>query len=328
MILIWVLIFIASLALLVKSSDWLLESAEKIGLALGLSPFVVGVIIVGVGTSFPELISSLFATFRGIYDVPAANAIGSNIANILLIIGIAAIVGRRLQVTKDLIDLDIPLLAISTVLFLGVAWDGHISFPEALILLIGYSIYMAYTILHKEGEDSGPPLFRRVRTFSLLTVFGSITRRVKKIEGKDIFFFALGLVGLVIGAQYLITSLVKISETAHIATGVITVTAVAFGTSLPELLVSVRAAMKGKSDVALGNIFGSNVFNILVVVGIPALFHSLPIDEATFRIGLPALIISTILFVISGISKRVHLWEGAMYIMVYVLFVGKLFNFF
>lgn len=325
---IWIVIFIVSLALLVKSSDWLLESAERIGLALGLSSFVVGVIIVGVGTSFPELISSLFATFRGIYDVPTANAIGSNIANILLVIGIAAVIAKRLQVTKDLIDLDIPLLAISTVLFLGVAWDGQITFAEALILLITYSIYMAYTILHKEGEEVGPPIFRRVRAFSLMTVFGTLTKRVKKIEGKDILFLVIGLVGLVLGAQYLITSLVKISETAHIATGVIAVTAVALGTSLPELLVSIRAAMQGKSEVALGNIFGSNVFNILVVVGIPALFHSLTIDEATFRIGLPALIISTILFVISGISKRVHLWEGAMYIMVYALFVGKLFNLF
>jgi len=325
---VWILIFIISLALLVKSSDWLLESAEKIGLALGLSSFIIGVIIVGIGTSFPELISSLFATFRGVYDVPAANAIGSNIANILLIIGVGAIVARRLEVTKDLIDLDIPLLAIATALFLGVAWDGHIDFTEALILLLAYSIYMAYTILHSDDTKAAPPLFRRLCGFNIMTVFDSLTQRVRKIGGKEILWLIIGIAGLILGAQYLITSLVKLSEILNIATGVIAVSAVAFGTSLPELMISIRAAMKGKSDVALGNIFGSNVFNILVVVGIPALFHSLSIDETTFRIGIPALIISTLLFVISGISKRIHLWEGAMYIMAYALFIGKLFNLF
>src|SRR3989344_1847947 len=114
MLIFWIIIFIVSLGALVKGADWLIKSSEKIGLALGLSPFIVGVTIVGVGTSFPELISSFVATMKGVTDVVAANAVGSNIANILLIVGISAIVGRRLVVTKSLIDLDLPLLAIST----------------------------------------------------------------------------------------------------------------------------------------------------------------------------------------------------------------------
>lgn len=328
MTLLWALVFIVSLIVLVKSSDWLLRSAEKIGLVLGLSSFVVGVLIVGIGTSLPELISSGVAVFRGVTDVPVANAIGSNIANILLIVGFSAVIGRRLVVTKDLIDLDLPLLAISTVLFLGIVYDGSVTYIEALILLVAYSVYMAYTILHHDELNDMPRIFRGKLGKRFLTVFRSIGHKVKQIEAKDIIFLIIGIVGLVFGAQYLITSLVKLSEILDIATGVITVTAVAFGTSLPELLVSVRAAMQKKSDVALGNIFGSNVFNILVVVGIPALFGTLTVDDKTLAIGIPALAAATLLFIISGISKRIHMWEGALYIGVYIVFIGKLFSLF
>ena len=114
MLIFWIIVFIISLAVLVKGADWLLGSAEKIGLAAGLSPVIVGVVIVGLGTSFPELISSLVAVFKGVTEIVAANAIGSNIANILLVVGISSVVGGRLAVTKNLIDLDLPLLAIST----------------------------------------------------------------------------------------------------------------------------------------------------------------------------------------------------------------------
>jgi len=152
MAVLWIIVFIISLAVLVKGADWLLTSAEKIGLAVRLSPFVIGVTIVGLGTSFPELISSFVAVFQGVPEIVAANAIGSNISNILLVIGFSAIVGRKLVVTKSLIDLDLPLLAIGTVLVLGVVWDQQITFFESLLLLIAYSIYLAYTIVHKEEE--------------------------------------------------------------------------------------------------------------------------------------------------------------------------------
>lgn len=121
MALFWIFIFLVSLVVLVKGADLLLKSAEKMGVALGLSPFIVGVVIVGLGTSFPELVSSFVAMFRGIPEFVVANAVGSNITNILLIVGVSAIIAKRLSVTKNLIDVELPLLAIGTVLFLGVA---------------------------------------------------------------------------------------------------------------------------------------------------------------------------------------------------------------
>jgi cation:H+ antiporter len=109
--------------------------------------------------------------------------------------------------------------------------------------------------------------------------------------------------------------------------GAIAISAVALGTSIPELIVSIKAALQQKSELALGNIFGSNLFNILIVVGLPGLFKTLEIDSATMAIGLPTMVIATLLFVISGISKRIHMWEGAFYLALYVLFIGKLFDF-
>ncbi len=152
MLFFWIIIFIVSLIVLVKGADWLLQSAEKIGLALGISPFIIGVTIVGLGTSFPELVSAMMAVFRGVTEIVPASAVGSNIANILLVIGISAVVGKRLLIHKSLIDLDLPLLAISTVLFLGIAWDKQITFIEALLLLLAYSIYLLYSFLYREEE--------------------------------------------------------------------------------------------------------------------------------------------------------------------------------
>ena len=332
MLFLWIIIFIASLAVLVKGADWLLQSAEKIGLALGISPFIVGVTIVGLGTSCPELISSIMATMKGVTEIVTAGAIGSNIANILLVVGVAAIIGKRLIISKSLIDLDLPLLAISTVLFLGIVWDKQVTFVEAIILLIAYVIYLLYTFLHKEEETDeiyevlpGRPNRRKLRTANI-NKKPAIKR--PKIITKDIIMLIIGIIALFIGAKYLIDSVIKLSEILNIGAGVISLAAVALGTSLPELLVSAKAAFQGKSEVALGNIFGSNVFNLLVVVGIPGLIRNLQVDETTFTLGLPVLLVATFLFIISGISRRIHIWEGAMYLLVYIFFIGKLFNIF
>ena len=149
-----------------------------------------------------------------------------------------------------------------------------------------------------------------------------------KIKRKDILLLLAGLVGLIVGAKYMIQSVIAFAEIFNISPALISISAVAIGTSLPELIVSIKAALARKSEIALGNIFGSNVFNALVVIGVPGLFQTLEVDEKTFTIGLPALALTTLLFVISGISRRIHIWEGAMYLAVYVFFIAKLFDLF
>jgi len=330
MVLLWIIVFIVSLAILVKGADFLLGSSEKIGLSMGLSPFIVGVVIVGLGTSFPEIISSFVAVFKGVTEIVPANAIGSNIANILLVVGISSIVGGRLAVTKNLIDLDLPLLAVSTVLFLGIAWDRQIVRGESILLLVLFVIYLAYIIFHKDDEQEQATEIlssKAERTKKhLIHPREKVTQR-PKVTAKDYLFLVFGLAGLVLGAKYLIDSVVELSELLSIGAGAIALVAVAVGTSLPELFVSVKAAWQKKPEIALGNIFGSNVFNLLLVVGLPGLFTTLVVDEQTFSLGIPVMIAATVLFVISGISRRIHVYEGAMYIIIYVFFVGKLFGF-
>lgn len=307
----WIGVFIISLMVLVKGADWFLMSSEKLGLKMGLSKFVVGVVIVGLGTSLPELIAGISAVFQGAPEIVVANAIGSNIANILLVVGISAIIARRLVTTKNLIDSELPLLAASTVLFLAATWDGVVTRPEALILVATYGVYLLYTIKSTPKKEKEEKKKSQVSfTFN------------------DMLYMLAGLAGLLFGARYLVNSVLELSTLLGIATGAITLAAVAIGTSLPELAVSVKAALRGKSEVALGNIFGSNSFNLMMVSGIPALFANLPLDSQTFAIGIPALIVATLLFIISGISQRMHVWEGAMYVMLYIFFIGKLFNLF
>lgn len=306
----WIIVFILSLAAMIRGGDWFLDGAEKMGLAFGLSPFIVGTTIVAAGTSFPELLAGLFAVFQNAPEIVIGNVVGSNIANILLVIGLAAVFGTRLAIKKDIMDLDLPLLAVATGLFIAIAWDGIVTFPEALILLCGQVVYLLYSIYHKEDIDETELKPKRIR-----------------MTAKDIVMFIIGGVALTIGARFLVTSVINLSEIFNIATGVIAVSAVAFGTSLPELLVSIQAARAGKAEIAFGNIFGSNVFNIFIVAGIPALIAPLPIDQQTLALGLPFLIIATLIFLFSGLSRRIYIWEGLLYLLIYILFIGKLFGF-
>lgn len=302
----WIIVFIVSLVLLIKGADWLINSSEKIGLALGLSPFVIGIIIVGVGTSLPELISSLFGALKGATDIVNSNAVGSNITNILLIVGISSLLARKLIVTKNIIDLDLPILVLSTVIYLIAAYDRVITVLESIILVSSFIVYLFYSMHDKpSGEEEV---------------------KKEKISIKTIGLFVIGLVFLLVGANYVVDSVINISSIIRIPVAIISITAIAVGTSLPELVVSAKAAISKKYDLSIGNIFGSNAFNVLMVVGIPGLLGNMKVDDVTYNIGLLYLIISTFLFLVSGISRTIHKWEGMMFVIIYILFLFNLVN--
>ena len=336
MLIIWILVFALSLTLLVKSADWFVESSEKIGLALKISPFIIGVTIVSIGTSLPELASSVAAVLKGASEIVAANVIGSNIANILLVVGLSAVAARSLLIKRSLIDLDAPLLAAATGLFIFIMWDRKIVFGEGILLLLAFTVYFLYTIFQRKEEVLSPELAEILPEGTKIKILPSrierrrekIKEKAAKLSPKTFLFLILGITGLVIGANYTVESVLKIAGFLKVSAGLIAITGVAIGTSLPELVVSVRAAVKKKYEIALGNVFGSNVFNILIVAGVPALIKPLAVDHLTFLVGLPFLILATFLFVISGISRRIYVWEGAMFILIYVLFIVKLLNLF
>lgn len=306
----YILIFILSLLVLIKSADLFVNSAEKIGLAFKISPFIVGVTIVALGTSLPELMTSIFAVFMGQPKIVIANVIGSNIANIFLVVGLSAIFAKVLTVQKSLVDLDAPLLISTTALFIFIMIDGVVVAWEGILLLSAFITYLLYIIYSRKKETDKPQ-----------------TKEDEKISPKVVALLLLGGVGLPIGSYFTINSVVEIASALNIAPSLVAIIAVAIGTSLPELIVSVRAAMANKCEIALGNVFGSNVFNILLVAGIPSLIRPLPTDNLTFSLGLPFLAVATLLFVVSSISKKIHIWEGMIYFLIYILFVIKLIGF-
>ena len=329
-IIFWIFVFIASLALLVKSADWVVENSEKIALALKISPFIVAVTIVAIGTSLPELAFAIAGVLKGTPEIVVSNTLGTIIANILLIGGLSAIVARVLIVERSLIDLDIPLFAVSMILFILTMMDKKVVFGEGILLLLAFLVYILYTV-YQRGETMG-------RLQAEVEVLPSrVDRRRKeakigkgpeRLNFKVFLFLILGIIGLAVGADYLVESVVKISELLKISTSLITITATAVGTSLPELAVSVGAAAKKKYEIALGNVFGSNIFDALLVGGLPALISTLPVDDVSFYVGIPFLIATTFMLAISGISRKIYIWEGAMYVLLYVLFVAQLFNLF
>ena len=310
----WGVVLVVSLVVLVKGADSFISAAEKIGKALKLSPFVIGVLLVGIGTSLPEFASSVSALISGNVEIVAANAIGSNITNILLIVGILAILAKKFIIKQDLLASELSLFVVSTSLFIGVAFDGVITQLESALLAIGFVIYLLYIIF---GNNQEAPAVAKYKG----------EKEIGEITKGTIVTFLFGLGGILLGAHFLIESVVSISGILGIATGVIAITIVALGTSLPELFVSLAALRSGKTEVAIGNIFGSNAFNILFAVGVPGLFGTLLLDPKTLSIGIPILAVSSFIFVITGIAHRIYRWEGLMFLVYYAFFVMKIIGF-
>jgi len=300
----WMFAFIISMALLVKSADYFLDSAEKIGLALGLSPFVVGITIVAMGTSLPELITSTIATVRGATEFAASNVVGSNIANVLLIIGLAAIVGKRLKIEFDILKVDMPLLFGATVVLALTLYDGLFTFYEGILCFVIFLIYLAYSLSVKRLK---------------------IDEKKHRLKWYVPVVFLLSCAGVFVGSNYTVESVIKLSDLLGFgSTSVIALTAVALGTSLPELFVSITAVRRGNMEMAVGNIIGSNIFNIGLVMAIPSFIMTLTAPPAVLM-GVVFMIAATLLYVFCSLDKEVSAFEGAMLIALYLLFIAKMF---
>ncbi|MDD9867851.1 MAG: calcium/sodium antiporter [Candidatus Campbellbacteria bacterium] len=311
----WIFVFVLTILLLVKGSDLFLDGTEKLGYALGLRPFVLGVFVLGFGTSLPELSSAISAVVQGSPSLVPSLVIGSNVANILLIIGIAAIFSIRIYISKRLSREEVPIFITATVIFLAVIIDREIVFQEAIVLFISGIVYIIYTLINQpeqKNEDNKKNVPRTSREDNIYNL-------VKLISG-----------GLIVGVSsiYLIRSAVFLSSTIGVGEELIAITAIAIGTSLPELSVSIQAARKKNIEIILGNIFGSNIFNSLIIAGLAGLFSTLPIDGQALSIGMPFLAVSSILIAITVFARVIRTWEGLLYIALYIIFIGNLFELF
>ncbi len=306
-IFVWLLVFVVSLTILVKASDFFVEGAEAVGLSFGMPQFIIGVVIVGFGTSLPELVSSIFAVLHGTSEIVIGNVLGSNITNIFLVLGIAAVGSTEFRFNHNLLRVDLPIFLGATILVALTVTDGEFSIGEAIFCLVGLIIYMfsalqaEQNIAHEEENQATP----RVSAWVKLLV-------------SPLLIFA--------GAKYTIDAVVVLSETFDIGAEIIAMSAIALGTSLPEVFVTLGAVRKGKPELAIGNIMGSNAFNAFAVLGIPRLIGPLVIPDSVIDYTLPVFFVAALLFVIVTVDEKVNRWEGWLMLMFYLFFIGRLFQ--
>jgi cation:H+ antiporter len=306
------LIFVFSLFILIKGADIFVEEAKTIGVKMGMSPFVIGVLIVGMGTSLPELASSLAAVYNNETTMVTANVVGSNITNILLIVGLLALISPKIVIRRDLMKSELPIFVIATTHFLFIIHDGIVTRVESFLLLGTFAAYLWYII--KE-----PP--------SDLEVIEEVSKEDNSNLFKSIALLVVGLVAIVLGAHFTVYSAIEMASLIGVPISIVTILGIAIGTSLPELAASFKAIKIGDADLAIGNIFGSNVMNMLFVVGLPAFFTNLLVDNVVMEMGMYILLATSVIFFVHGLSRRLMRWEGAMLLLFFAFFVIQLFQY-
>jgi cation:H+ antiporter len=303
--LVWPVVLVIALALLVRSADVLTVAAERLGLAGGLSPFVVGILVVSIGTSLPELVSSVFAVLRGASEIAVANVAGSNIANLALVLGLAAAMGQTVEIRRRMTHVDLPFLAASTLLFALVAWSGRVVALEGALLLVGLALYLHFG-LH-------PPLSVEDRPMATTTAEGSLARALLLLAGAAAV--------LLVAADWTVLAVLAIAEQFDVATEALGATIIALGTSLPEVAVTVLAAKRGQSEMAVGNLVGSNVFNAFAVAGVAALVGPLAVPATLLGLALPVMVGVTALTIVMLHANWISRWEGWLLLLVYAYFL-------
>ena len=312
---IWVGVLLLALFALVRGADVFMLAAEALGLAYGLSPFIIGVTIVAIGTSLPELMSGIAAVWSGASEIAAATAIGSNVTNILLVLGAAALIGRGLRVDYELVRVDLPFLFGSALLFALFASDGSVGFGEALLGLAALTVYLVYaagepdrpqtTVAAAAAEFEGPESSVGLRVWLSLLLGGALVQ---------------------LGAIFTVESVVRLSEIVGIGNEIIAASVIAVATSLPELSVTIRSARAGKPELAVGNVIGSNIFNALGVIGAAALFGEVRVPAAMLHFGLPSMLGATVLCFFVLQEREMTHWDGWLLLILYVAFATHLYG--
>lgn len=309
--LIALLSLIGGVGLLVFGAEGLVRGASSLARRLGLSPLLIGLTVVAYGTSAPELVVSLQAAIGGNADIAIGNVVGSNIANIGLILGVTALL-RPIAVQRQLVRIDIPVMIGVTVLLVGLLWNDLLTRLEGVILLLGVGAYTTMTVW---GASEAAPSA------------GTETGEVDVSSGtlaRDLLFGGGGLLLLVAGARVLVSGAVAIAEAAGVSTTVIGLTVVALGTSLPELATSVVASLRGQSDLVLGNVVGSNIFNILGILGVTASIQPLDASGLTGLDGGVMLGFALFTLPLFWTGYAFTRWESGILLGGYVVYLGVL----
>jgi cation:H+ antiporter len=308
------LFLVLGLIIMIWGADLLVRGASRLATAVGISPLVVGLTVVAFGTSSPELAVSVMSAFKGQADLALGNVVGSNIFNVLLILGISALI-VPLIVAQQLVRFDVPVMITISILILLMGMDGQIGRIDGVFLFAGAIAYTAFLIRQSRKESSEEVKAEYDSEFGEKSPSSLV---------KNIGLIALGLVGLVLGSKWLVTSAVAIAQAFGVSELVIGLTIVAAGTSMPEVATSIMAAIKGERDIAVGNVVGSNIFNILCVLGLSSLVApaGITVSEAALRFDIPVMIAVAIACLpIFFTGYRISRFNGAAFFFFYLAYL-------
>ena len=306
---------IAGLVLLVAGAEVLVRGAAKLAAQFGIPPLIIGLTVVAFGTSAPETAVSVQSAFNGSGDLAIGNVIGSNIANVLLILGMTALVAP-LIVSRQLIRLDVPIMIGASLLTFGLAWDGSLSRLDGALLFAGILAYTAF-LIYNARKDKGNDDDEFAKEFGLDEAPKPYAWVI------NLGLIIAGLVLLVAGSNFLVEGAVTLARALGISELVIGLTVVAIGTSLPELATSILAAIKGERDIAVGNIVGSNIFNLLCVLGLASLVSpaAISVSPNALAFDFPVMIaVAVACLPIFFAGYRINRWEGLLFLAYYVAY--------
>ncbi|MCU0757202.1 MAG: calcium/sodium antiporter [Xanthomonadales bacterium] len=318
------LLFLAGLVLLIVGADLLVRGASKLALSFGIAPLVVGLTVVAFGTSAPELAVSVKGAFSGQVDVAMGNVVGSNIFNVLFILGISALI-TPLLVNQQLIRQEVPIMIGVSLLLFAVAYDGTISFGDGVLFCSLLGVYLWFLYRQSRGKQSD------ALEAEFAEGIGTAEDARKGWDGHwaiQLSLVAVGLVLLVWGADWFVSSAVSFARALGVSEVVIGLTIVAAGTSMPEVATSVMASIRGQRDIAVGNVIGSNIFNILAVLGISALVApgvGLPVAPSLIAFDLLVMVAVAVaclpIFFTGNLLSR---WEGGVFFGMYIAYTSYL----
>jgi len=308
------LVLACGLLILVLSADWLIQSSVKLALLFRLAPLFIGLVVVAFGTSAPEAGVGIVAAIKGAKQIALGNIIGSNIANVGLILGLCALVFPLQIRDKYIFKRELPIMIFSVLLLYGLSLDLVIGRLDGLIFIICLLIFcvVSYRGAKKSFDDKEIKDFRFKKTFA-------------KIKSRPVIFLLalISLVGIVVGANLMVKGGVGLAKIFGISPWIIGITIFAVGTSLPELVASLTASLKKVPSISVGNIVGSNIFNILFVLGLVALIRPINIEPSVLRFEYPALLVfSLILFTVMKTKYRISRWEGLFMFLGYLVFIA------
>ncbi len=307
------LLILAGIAILLTGGELLVRNASRLSLSLGVTPLVVGLTVVALGTSAPEMMTSVYSQWIGQGSVAIGNVIGSNIFNVFAILGLSAVVAP-LAVDTNLLRFDVPLVVVASFAVLGFAYSGTIGRWEAAMLAVGLFVYLFWSI--KNGKSGqAPPVVEELQSAS--EVVAPRSRHWAVL----VLLTLVGLALIILGGRLFVSGAVDLARTFDVSESVIGLTIVAAGTSMPELVTSMLASYRGHREIAVGNVVGSNLFNLLGVLGISGLVGAEPlaVEEKLLTFDLPIMIIGALICLpMMASGGRLERWEGA------VLFAGFL----